>query len=466
MDRNEAELDAEIGGPDDLADFQLQQKPNPPKGLKRINKVPLLIAAAVMVAFVLAAVWTMTQRSQAEAKSARVEVENAKQEEAAVAPRSATAAVGLDGYIPSSVPMDPTPAAIVSGPPTPKEIPDGLPPADGTGAGAAGDLQAPELTPEQQFAAQWRMERLEKLKEIENAKFDAQRTALQGDTGLSGSQSNAAAAAGLDPSALAALSGLAGVSTSGLDPSTAAQIESLQKLSAAALGGGSGADANRQSQADRRAFLAQPGESEVYLQSTRMPAVSAYELKAGWVIPGSLIGGINSDMPGQIIGQVRENVYDSATGRHLLIPQGSRLIGTYDTGTTFGQKRVLTGWTRIIYPDGSSLNLGLMPGSDRGGYAGFRDKTNNHYLSTFGSAFLISTFTAGVQLSQPRSAGGAGVYDSQQILAGELGRQLGQVGAEQAKRSLDRAATQEIRNGYKFNVMVTKDIILPPYKGR
>nr|AAP82059.1 putative mating pair formation protein [Stenotrophomonas maltophilia] len=455
-----SQVQDDIGGPDDSPDFQIHPKPTPPKGLKRINKIPLVIVGVIVVAIVFAITYTMSERQAAEMQQKSTPKTPVSLNEAAAAPTTAGSAMSGDGYIAPDMPADPVMPA--GGPPPPQDIPDGAP-SDGSGGGPGLIDASPEPSPEEQFAAQWRMARLEKLKELEESKFEAQRAALQGDSTSGGKGEQNAAAAGLDPATMAALSGLAGVNTGGMDPATAAQIAELQKLSSAALGGAAGQDAGRQAQADKRAFLEQGGSSETYLKATREVALSPYELKAGSLIPSMLISGINSDLPGQIIGQVRENVYDTATGRHLLIPQGSRLVGTYDIGISFGQNRVLAGWTRVIYPDGSSLNIGLMPGSDRAGYAGFGDKTNNHYLSTFGSAFLIAAFTSGVQLSQPRSSGTNGAYDSQQILAGELGRQLGQVGAEHAKRSLDRAATVEVRPGYKFNVMVSKDIILPPY---
>jgi len=90
-----------------------------------------------------------------------------------------------------------------------------------------------------------------------------------------------------------------------------------------------------------------------------------------------MIGGVSSDLPGQILGQVSENVYDTATGRYILIPQGAKLVGTYDNAVTTGQERVLIAWTRIIYPDASSLDLGKMPGADEGGFAGFHDPVDS-----------------------------------------------------------------------------------------
>jgi type IV secretory pathway VirB10-like protein len=108
--------------------------------------------------------------------------------------------------------------------------------------------------------------------------------------------------------------------------------------------------------------------------------LSEYHLSAGTVIVGVLLTGINSDLPGQILGQVSQNVYDSATGKHLLIPQGEKVVGEYDSRVVYRQERVLIVWTRIIFPDASSISLEAMPGVDMSGYAGLCDKVNNHYL--------------------------------------------------------------------------------------
>lgn len=222
-------------------------------------------------------------------------------------------------------------------------------------------------------------------------------------------------------------------------------------------------DPNRQ--AEKRSFLANQPAAETYLSHTRESAMSPYEVKAGTIIPGVMIGGINSDLPGQIIAQVRESVYDSATGKYLLIPAGSRLIGTYDSSVTMGQRRVLVAWTRIIYPDSSSVSLDVMPGADQSGYAGFNDQVDNHYARIFGNALMLSVFAAGVQLSQPQERDTIGGYSSQQIMAAELGRQLGQLGMTMTRRNMDIQPTLEIRPGYEFNVMVTKDMILTPWQG-
>ncbi|MFC7208806.1 TrbI/VirB10 family protein [Comamonas endophytica] len=176
------------------------------------------------------------------------------------------------------------------------------------------------------------------------------------------------------------------------------------------------------------------------------------------------MSGVNSDLPGQIIGRVAEAVYDSATGSQLLIPPGATLIGTYDSSVTLGQSRALVVWKRIIYPDSSSISLDGMPGADQGGYAGFHDKVNNHYGRLFGHGLLLSLFSAGIQLSQPQAQNGEN-YSSSQIIAGSLGQQMGQLGMQMAQRNMNIQPTLQIRPGYEFNVMVTKDIILPTWEG-
>lgn len=222
-------------------------------------------------------------------------------------------------------------------------------------------------------------------------------------------------------------------------------------------------DAEFNGQNAKRVFLQQRNYASNYSPAMKMPAISPYELKAGSIIPAIMIGGINSDLPGQIIGQVSENVYDSATGKHLLIPQGARLVGTYDNSVTTGQRRILVAWNRIIFSDSSSLDLNMMPATDQIGYAGFNDKVNNHYGKAFGSALLMSIFSAGVQVSQPQAANGQNIT-SGQTMAGAIGQQLGQAGSQIIQRNIRVQPTLQIRAGYRFNVSVTKDFIINPVK--
>ncbi|WP_031303351.1 TrbI/VirB10 family protein, partial [Pseudomonas sp. EGD-AK9] len=192
-----------------------------------------------------------------------------------------------------------------------------------------------------------------------------------------------------------------------------------------------------------------------------------FELRAGFVVPATLISGINSDLPGQIMAQVAQDVYDTPTGKHLLIPQGSRLVGSYSSDVAYGQARVLVAWQRIVFPDGKAMDIGAMPGADSAGYAGFHDQVNNHYVRLFGSAFLMSGVTAGITYSQRQNqaTNTYGAPSASSALSEALGQQLGQVTAQLIAKNLSISPTLEIRPGYRFNVVVTKDMTFSkPYR--
>jgi type IV secretory pathway VirB10-like protein len=192
---------------------------------------------------------------------------------------------------------------------------------------------------------------------------------------------------------------------------------------------------------------------------------SPYELRAGFVIPATLISGINSNLPGQIMAQVSQNVYDTPTGKYLLVPQGSRLVGSYSSDVAYGQSRVLIAWQRIVFPDGKAMDIGTMPGADGAGYSGFKDQINNHYLRIFGSAFLMSGVTAAVTYNQDRNKNAYGPQQAGDALSEALGQQLGQVTAQMIAKNLNIAPTLEIRPGYCFNVIVIKDMTFSkPYR--
>jgi type IV secretory pathway VirB10-like protein len=194
------------------------------------------------------------------------------------------------------------------------------------------------------------------------------------------------------------------------------------------------------------------------------PAGSPYRVAEGTLIPAVLTAAINSDLPGQTTALVRRNVYDSRTGRFLLIPQGSRLVGEYDSRVAFGQKRVLVAWNRLIFPDGRSLDLAGMPGVDLAAAAGLRDRVDNHFVRTFGSALLLAAVSAGVQLSQPDDRSFGTNPSASQVAAAAVGQELGRVATEYLRRNLDVRPTIEVRPGYELNVEVTADLDLEgPY---
>jgi type IV secretion system protein VirB10 len=186
-----------------------------------------------------------------------------------------------------------------------------------------------------------------------------------------------------------------------------------------------------------------------------------YEIKTGTVIPGVMVSGINSDLPGSLIAQVSQNVYDTGYGRHLLIPQGSKLYGVYDSRVVYGQSRVLIAWNRVIFPDGSAVTLGAMPGMDISGYAGFKDKVDNHYLRIFGSAIMMSLVSGGMSYAVDQVSNTSSGSDSTSVqdeMAAALAAQLGQTTLQLLQKNLNIKPTLEIRPGYQFNIIVTKDV--------
>ncbi|KXU36987.1 hypothetical protein AXE65_04200 [Ventosimonas gracilis] len=193
---------------------------------------------------------------------------------------------------------------------------------------------------------------------------------------------------------------------------------------------------------------------------------SAFELRAGFIIPATMISGINSDLPGQLVAQVSQNVFDTATGRYLLVPQGTRLVGSYESDVIYGQSRILIAWQRLIFPDGKALDLGSMPGADSAGYSGFNDKVNNHYLRLFGNAFLMSGITAGISLSQDKGGNTTGTNQrASDALSESLGQVLGNTISQIVSKNLNISPTLEVRPGYRFNVIVTKDLTFQrPYQ--
>lgn len=230
-------------------------------------------------------------------------------------------------------------------------------------------------------------------------------------------------------------------------------------------------DPNRQAQ--KGAFLrGEKGGASMtaqgYSEFLPEPQKFYWELKAGTIIPGILMNGIDSDLPGQIVGQVAENVWDTARGKNVLIPKGTRILGVYDSQVTFGQRRVLVVWNRLVFPDGTTLNIAGSPGVDQAGYAGLSGRVDEHWGRLVGTALLSSLFVAGAELVHDDKGSGTG--------NGAERKSPGDIASEQAAKAiLDMAAkltqkvsdiqpTIRIRPGKRFNIFVRKDIAFPePY---
>jgi len=244
-------------------------------------------------------------------------------------------------------------------------------------------------------------------------------------------------------------------------------LGSLPSPTAASGTAGNASQSRASESADERdAFLTSTASaSHDRIFAARQDDPSPYELHSGSVIPAVLLTGINADLPGTIVAQVRNDVFDSVTGRYLLIPRGTRLVGTYDNRIVQGQRRVLVAWTRLLYPDGSSLDLLGMAGTDEAGHAGFGANVDEHLNKVFTSALLLSIIGAGAQLSQPQQSSSLYAAPSVgQTIAGAVGQQIGNTSIQLTQRQLEIPPTLEVPPGYLFNVLVDRDIVLTaPY---
>ena len=215
-------------------------------------------------------------------------------------------------------------------------------------------------------------------------------------------------------------------------------------------------DGNRQE--SKKNFLMNEQAQRFYQTNFLVEQLSEFELKSGDFIPATLQTGINSDLPSKVIvAIVSENVRDTISGKHILIPQGTRVIGTYDSSVTFGQERLLVVWQRLIFPDGKSIGLDNMQGVDLSGKAGITGEIDNHF----------STLLKGVVLSSIMGSAAAIVTDRKNDWRGAAaegaGEQIVTIGERFADRALSRQPTINIEPGARLNIMVHSDLILEPY---
>lgn len=218
-------------------------------------------------------------------------------------------------------------------------------------------------------------------------------------------------------------------------------------------------------QLDKEQFLQRASQFTANdLPYSRTNALSKYEIKSGWLIPAVLEQELNSDMPGLIRALVRENVYDSVTGKFLLIPAGSRIIGVYNSNIGYGQGAVQAVWRRILFPDGSSMDLGAFEGDDSQGASGLRDQVDNHWKRILSGALLTSLFAAGLQISQGQNGSVLATQSYGQQMSSAVGTQVGELGEQVTRRNLNVQPTIKIRPGFRFFVRVQKDMLFQaPY---
>lgn len=434
-------------------------------GVRRVNNVPMYLLGGVMIAFLVVMMLVAADRAAKQNAPVDGPAEKAGNTSMFAKEIAGEQTGGMIQPAAQLIPpdLDATAEPVLIARPENLDAPPRPPASSG--------LQQPERDDE---ADRIRMAKLQRLEEAARARTGLQvvspRSAGSGPGGAAGTpqtrdemlarlaavRAQAENASNDDPTAAyqARLAQIrANLNTEASTP--AAAVGGAPQLLRTSTGGRNNiAQFGKVGEGDRWALDSQP-------EAPRTP----YELRAGFVVPATLISGINSDLPGQIMAQVAQHVYDTPTGRHLLIPQGSRLVGTYSSDVAYGQARVLVAWQRIVFPDGKAMDIGAMPGADSAGYAGFHDQVNNHYFRVFGSAVLMSLVTAGVTLSQDNDRTTGDTQRASDALSEALGQQLGQVTAQMIAKNLNIAPTLEIRPGYRFNVTVTKDMTFSkPYQ--
>lgn len=235
-----------------------------------------------------------------------------------------------------------------------------------------------------------------------------------------------------------------------------------------AEGNGQSAYEKQNNQKGKIDFLKSSDEddTDIYNPHGITGMLSKYEVQAGSLIPAALITSVNTSLPGDIVAQVRQDIYDSVSGRFLLIPKGSKLLGTYDSAVSYGQRRILVAFTRVIRPDGTSILLDKYSGSDVYGSAGMQGTVDNHWMAILGAATLTTMFAVGAGIASDNQISNNHNQDyTNSKQNGLLGAANGitQVGSGITERALNVQPTQSLHAGYEFDVIVKKDMILTPY---
>ena len=397
---------------------------SPPQPVTRLNRRMLAtLAGGLSVAVLGALVWSVQpQRRNASESTELYNVDRVARSE------------GLD-QLPADYSKLP--------PPVPPAVPDLGPPLPG-------DLGVPILRADQQAQGYGyqqpghdpaEADRLARLKEAEEAASSSVFFRSSGQKLVSaaaaqgGPEATQAPNAAFDPTA----AGPASMAAQAADP-TAVQ--------------------NRQDQ--KEAFLSKTGSTQSRNSASLQLPASPYQVMAGTVIAAALVTGIKSDLPGDVIATVTEPVYDTATGKFLLIPQGARLMGKYNSQVSYGQSRVQVVWNRVILPDTSSFQLDNLVGTDASGYAGLEDGVDGHWGRILAGAALTTLLSIGAELAAPENRQNG----NRIIIAGRDGLQdsVNQVGQEMTRRNMNIQPTLTSRPGLPVRIIVNRDLVLRPYQ--
>lgn len=418
--------------------------------IRRLNRLPIILFIGLIVILVVVVIWGMAQRGLIGSRGA--------QPEQSLGQPASDFADELKRNIGDGVNEPPRQDPLIITPgETPIERPEGVNPFQpGSRQRPTTEQAETPLEPKADWRERLMRENEEALLREQNrqrlaamqAQANARNSPMAVDVGKVTQQQ------GLGQQTQAQANGQAG-------PNGAADLLSAAMRAAGATPGGM-ADPNNQQ--GKISFLNKDIADVGYLPNQVVPQLSPYELKRGSVIPATLITGINSDLPGRITAQVRQHVYDSATGHRLLIPQGTKLFGRYDSEVSYGQSRALVVWTDIIFPNGSTLQIGGMAGVDNQGYGGFKDKVNNHFWRVWGSAILIAAIGTGVDMALPesnRNAFGVTQNDPTDAARRNFAETFGRVADRTIDKNMNIQPTLEIRPGYNFNILVDQDIVFP-----
>ncbi|MBS0220923.1 MAG: TrbI/VirB10 family protein [Proteobacteria bacterium] len=249
----------------------------------------------------------------------------------------------------------------------------------------------------------------------------------------------------MSPSASAPTAGLPPVSNSAASPDRRLALDP---------------DRDQNDQQRKLDFVNQQTEQRIYNPHALQNPISPYLVMAGSLISASLLTGINSDLPGLVVAQVTENIYDTVTGHILLIPQGSRLVGSYDSVVAFGQSRALLVWQRIIMPNGTSIQIDNLPATDQAGYAGLEDQVDYHTWTLLKGIALSTLLGVGAQIGFSSAQS-----DLVQAVRESTQQSVNQAGQRIVQKDLNIQPTITVRPGWPLRVIVHKDLILRPYRG-
>ena len=447
-------------------------KKPPEKGVRRIRggRVAVAAAAVGVVAF-LALGYGLTPPARAERRPTEVKIDLRKTNGETPSPPGLALPVGY-GYEQATVDQPPPPmggvgyAANVQTAPaaTPSTQPADAVPSDPAAAEALAKLRGQN---EQMTArlAEYEQRLGDELAEAK-ARQERRQAALDAPIGFASVEADeprdaeALAAAGPAPAAASDIGGplnpLVAPERPGILP--AVNPNEVQP------------EATRSNlQTEKIAFLnAAEQELGTYLRTGPTgPVTPQHELAAGSVIPGFTVTGVNTDLPGKLVGRVSSDVYDSATGRHVLVPQGSVAVGSYSSLVSNGQNRVLIAWEMLTFPDGRSVELLMQPGVDAAGYAGLADHVDYHWDKLLLAGGVSTAVAIGGQLAEGDDSGFGQTEDVaeqlRELAIGGASDTASRIANKVIDRQLDVQPTITVRPGWRFNILVTRNLVLEPY---